>query len=66
MKNIKNILTEHWILFIYIFGHTLTFIFLTFFDNYNYNWWNWIFVIPFNLFLATIWPIYWILLHWIF
>lgn len=42
-----------------------TFIFLTFFDGYIYTSWNWIIAIPVNLFLAEIWPIYWIILHWI-
>ena len=40
-----------------------TFIKLTFFDDVNYNWWNWIIMIPLNLFLAEIWPIYWFVLR---
>lgn len=36
-----------------------TFIYLTFFDGYVYNWWNWLIAIPVNVFLSTIWPIYW-------
>ena len=42
-----------------------TFVYLTFFDGYEYTLWNWIIVIPLNIFLAEIWPIYWLLLHWI-
>lgn len=30
------------------------------------NWWNWIIVVPVNLFLAEIWPIYWLILRPIF
>lgn len=40
-----------------------TFIFLTFFDGLSYTWWNWIFILPLNGFLATIWPIYWAILR---
>ena len=43
-----------------------TFIFLTFFDDYRYNAWNWIVAIPVNMFLAEIWPIYWLILNNIF
>lgn len=42
-----------------------TFIYLTFLSGYVYTWWNWIIVIPINVFLATIWPVYWGILHWI-
>jgi hypothetical protein len=40
-----------------------TFNFLTFFDGYTYNSWNWIIAIPVNIFLAEIWPIYWVILR---
>ena len=43
-----------------------TFVKLTFFDGYAYNWWNWIIAISVNLFLAEIWPIYWLILRPIF
>jgi len=43
-----------------------TFIFLTFFDDFRYNAWNWIVAIPLNMFLAEIWPIYWLILNNIF
>lgn len=42
-----------------------TFIYLTFFDGYVYNAWNWLFAVPINFFLAQIWPIYWAILHWL-
>ena len=42
-----------------------TFIFLTFFDKYEYNAFNWIVVVPINAFLSEIWPIYWLMLRWI-
>lgn len=43
-----------------------TFVFLTFFDGFNYTWWNWIIAVPLNIILAQMWPIYWLVLHWIF
>ncbi len=42
-----------------------TFVFLTFFDGYIYNAWNWLIAVPVNLFMGTIWPIYWAILRWI-
>lgn len=39
-------------------GSIPTLIYLMFFDT-NYTWWNWIFMIPVNFFLAEIWPIFW-------
>lgn len=44
-------------------GSIPTLIYLMFFKS-SYNWWNWIILIPINLFLAEIWPIYWFL-KWI-
>jgi len=41
-----------------------TLVYLTFFDGYMYTWWNWLIAIPVNLFLASIWPLYWPFLHW--
>ena len=46
----------------YVIGQMATFGYLTFFDEYEYTWWNWIIVLPINGFLATIWPIYWLIL----
>ncbi len=37
-----------------------TLVFLVFFDGTRYNWWNWMIIIPIDIFLATIWPVYWI------
>lgn len=48
---------------VYWLGHVGTFVKLTFLDGYQYNWWNWIFAIVINEFLAAIWPIYWLLLR---
>lgn len=42
-----------------------TFVYLTFFDGYVYNGWNWIIAVPVNGFLSAIWPIYWGILHWV-
>ena len=50
---------------IYVVGMITTFVYLTFFDGYIYNAWNWLIVIPINAFLSAIFPIYWGLLHWI-
>lgn len=50
----------------WLLGNIATFIKLTFLDDYQYTWWNWIFVIPINEFLAAIWPIYWLILRPIF
>lgn len=30
----------------------------------SFNSWNWIFMIPIQLFFAEIWPIYWAVIHW--
>ncbi len=49
---------------VYIVGDIATLIYLTFFDGYIYTAWNWIFAIPVNIFLAQIWPLYWVFLHW--
>ncbi|GAB2494124.1 hypothetical protein [Arenimonas alkanexedens] len=43
-----------------------TFVYLTFLDGTDYNWWNWLLIVPINAFLATIWPIYWLILRPIF
>lgn len=48
---------------IYWIGNFATFIKLMFFDDYPYNWWNWIIAIPINEFLSAIWPIYWVILR---
>ena len=51
---------------VYVLGNIATFCKLTFFDGYHYNWWNWLIAIPVNEFLATIWPIYWLILRPLF
>lgn len=50
-----------WII-VWQLGSLATFIYLTFFDGYDYNWWNWIIAVPINVFLGEIWPIYWLIL----
>ncbi|HET7409353.1 MAG TPA: hypothetical protein VFJ13_04070 [Paracoccaceae bacterium] len=47
-------------------GSVVTFVYLTFFDGYVYNAWNWLIAIPVNIFLGEIWPIYWLILRPIF
>lgn len=49
-------------LIFYLIGSWATFIYLSFFDDYQYNWWNWVFVLPINFFLGHIWPLYWIII----
>lgn len=58
-------MTGKTLLFLYIYEAvaTATFVFLTFFDGYVYNWWNWVVAIPVNLFLSEIWPIFWLILR---
>lgn len=46
----------------YVGGNIGTVIYLTFFDGYVYNWWNWLIAIPVNFVLGTMWPIYWLIL----
>ncbi|RAP58372.1 hypothetical protein [Oleiagrimonas sp. MCCC 1A03011] len=55
--------------FLYTVGTIATFVYLMFFDKHGlYQGWNWFIKIPLNVFLASIWPLYWIaayFLHWI-
>lgn len=57
-------------LFVAIWGYKFasfgTFAYLTARDAPDFNWWNWALIIPINIFLGSIWPIYWGILHWIF
>jgi hypothetical protein len=48
---------------VWLLGSIGTFIWLTFFDGTDYNAWNWLIIVPINGFLATIWPIYWLILN---
>lgn len=48
---------------IYWVGYLSTFGYLTFFDDYQYTWWNWIIVLPINGFLAFMWPVYWAIIR---
>jgi hypothetical protein len=47
----------------YEIGALFTFGKLTFFDYYEYNWWNWMIAVPINVLLSQIWPIYWLILR---
>lgn len=47
---------------IYWAGNLATFVYLMFFNGYQYNWWNWMIHIPTSEFLALIWPMYWLIL----
>ena len=56
---------NQFLLWLYLGIDAATFVYLTFFDGYIYNAWNWVIAIPVNIFLSTIWPIYWGVLHWV-
>ncbi len=51
---------------IWAIGDIATFIYLVFFDGTNYNWWNWLLIVPMDFILATMWPIYWLILRPLF
>jgi hypothetical protein len=51
---------------IYNLAAIVSFVKLTFFDDYTYTWWNWIIALPVNAFLSGIWPIYWLILRPLF
>lgn len=48
---------------VWALGSLATFAYLTFLDGYVYTWWNWLIAIPVNIFLGSIWPLYWIILR---
>lgn len=50
---------------IYKIGGFATFAYLTAMDAADFNAWNWIIIIPVNIFLGAIWPLYWPFLHWL-
>jgi hypothetical protein len=50
----------------YFLGDAATFVYLTFFDHYAYNSWNWLIAIPTNFLLAMLWPVYWAILRPLF
>jgi hypothetical protein len=58
-------LLQRVLLIVYAIGDLATFLYLTFFDGYAYTAWNWIIAVPVNVFLATIWPLYWSIIRWI-
>ncbi len=58
----KDELVGMMLLIVYIIGNAATFAKLTFFDDVDYNWWNWIIILPINEFLASIWPLYWLII----
>lgn len=63
--NISSLIKENVFAALYIACDLATLVYLTFFDNVVYTWWNWIIIFPLNCFLATIWPIYWGIFHWL-
>ena len=51
------------LLVLYKIGSLTTFIYLLFFNDVSFNWWNWIIIIPISGFLSGIWPLYWAILR---
>jgi hypothetical protein len=47
----------------YFVGDIFTIAYLTVFDGYDYNAWNWIIAVPVNFFMGQIWPLYWLILR---
>lgn len=44
-------------------GSLATLVYLLAFDGVRYTWWNWLVIVPINLFLAEIWPLYWLIIR---
>ena len=57
---------KQWLLPLYVVGDIATFVYLMFVDWDSFNWWNWLIIVPLNGIIASLWPIYWGLLHWVF
>jgi hypothetical protein len=51
---------------LYLVGEFGTTVKLIFFDHYAYNAWNWLIAVPLDMFLGSIWPIYWLILRPLF
>lgn len=51
---------------VYLLGDIATFVYLIFSDAADFNAWNWLIIVPVDLFLASIWPVYWAILVPIF
>lgn len=51
---------------IYALGEIATTLWLLWRDVPNFNWWNWLIIVPVDLFMGAIWPIYWLILRPIF
>ena len=42
-----------------------TFIYLIVQDAPDFNAWNWIIIIPCDVILSGLWPLYWAIFHWL-
>lgn len=51
------------LLVLYELATVATFVKISFFDGVDYNWWNWVLILPINVFLAQMWPIYWLIIR---
>jgi len=61
MKQIFSTLMSHLFLILFLFGYIATFLYLVISDWDKFNWWNWILIIPLDLVLATLWPMFWLM-----
>jgi hypothetical protein len=61
MKQIFSTLMSHLFLILFLFGDIATFLYLVISDWDKFNWWNWILIIPLDLVLATLWPMFWLM-----
>jgi hypothetical protein len=52
---------SHLFLILFLFGDIATFLYLVISDWDKFNWWNWILIIPLDLVLATLWPMFWLM-----
>jgi len=66
LESIHGLFVLRALLALYLVVCPLTFIYLTFFDGYEYTVWNWLVAIPLNVYLSSLWPVYWSVFWWIF
>jgi len=56
---------ERFLIAAYVIADIATLVYLLVMDAPDFNAWNWLIIIPVDIFLAQIWPIYWAVLHWV-
>ena len=50
---------------LYFVAAAATFVYLSFFDRRDLEWWRWLFSLIGNFFVSLGWPLFWIH-HWLF